>query len=114
MLEHRNSQKRFHTTSVVSFLTTNTKGRYPYFKETLFCEVFVENLRICKALKAFQLFGWFLGYDHFHMQILPGEQWNFSAVMQFLKRHVSREINLILNQTPEGAISQSHPLRATF
>ncbi len=51
------------------------------------------------------LHGWFLGYDHFHLLVTPMGRWNVSEIIQFLKRHVSRNINEIMNNN-EGDIGQ--------
>ncbi len=44
--------------------------------------------------------------DHIHLLIEPGDKYNISKIMQFIKRHFSRNINYIL--FPEDAIGQSH------
>jgi len=93
---HRNSQKRIIFEDAVYFITSKTHNNYPYFRERIFCELFVENLRLCKRLKEFLLYGWVLNYDHFHSQIQPNDEFNISKVMQFLKRNVSRNINFIM------------------
>ncbi len=111
--KHRNSQLRIHIEDGTYFITSNTLNWIPYFKEPIFCDLFVENLRLCKKLKGFLLYAWFLGYDHFHWLIRPGEECGISKVMQFLKRHISRDINYIIgynkfNQSKtEGGIRES-------
>lgn len=95
-LKHRNSQKRFIFEDACYFVTSKTHNNYPYFKERIFCDLFVENLRLCKRLKGFLLYGWFLGYDHFHLLFQPNDEFNISKVMQFLKRNSSRDINYIM------------------
>ncbi len=104
---HRNSQKRYYLDGKAYFLTGVTQDRIPYFEEEIFCEVFSENLRICQSMKGFQLHGWFLGYDHFHLLITPGDEWNVSKIIQFLKRHTSRDINFLLGGYSEGEIRES-------
>jgi len=93
---HRNSQKRIIFKDACYFTTSKTHYNYPYFRERIFCDLFVENLRICKQLKGFLLYGWVLNYDHFHLLIQPNDKWDISDVMQFLKRNVSRNINFIM------------------
>ena len=51
MLKHRNAQKRIYFKDAVYFIACKTKDNFPYFKERIFCEVFLENLRICESLK---------------------------------------------------------------
>ena len=106
MLEHRNSQKRIYIADACYFITCVTQNRFPYFKEEIFCELFLENLRICKRLKEFKLYGWFLGYDHFHWQIEPGDRWNYSKIMHCFKRNITRDINKIMNPHFEGDVPQ--------
>ena len=48
---HHNSQKRFYGKDKIYFITANTHNRFPYFREDLFCELFIKNLRFCKELK---------------------------------------------------------------
>lgn len=94
---HKNSQKRIYIRDAVYFITCATYHRIPYFKEKIFCDVFVENLRRSQQLKGFKLYGYFLGYDHFHMLIKPNNKWNYSEIMQSLKRNTSRDINKLIN-----------------
>ena len=103
-MEHRNSQKRFYGEGFTYFVTGVTKNRHPYFEEEIFCELFKCKLELCSRLKQFQLHGWFLGFDHFHLLVTPMGDANISEIIQFLKRHVSRNINEIMNF--EGDIGQ--------
>jgi len=105
-LKHRNSQKRIIFNDAIYFVTCKTKGNYPYFKEQIFYDLFIENLRICKKIKGFQIFGWVLICDHFHLMIMPWEEFGLSKIIQFLKRHVTRDINYIFNPY-EGEIRES-------
>ncbi|MBN2096808.1 transposase [Candidatus Peregrinibacteria bacterium] len=102
---HRNSQKRIYFKDAIYFVTCKAFDNYPYFKERIFCDLFVENLRLCKRLKGFLLFGWVLTYDHFHLLVMPGDGFNISKIMQFLKRHINRDINFLLYS--EGGIRES-------
>lgn len=100
---HRNSQKRFYGLNKIYFITTNTDERLPFFRENLFCELFIENLKICKRIKDFALYGFIIIPDHVHLLLEPGKNFNISQIMQFLKRHFSRDMNFIL----EGEIRES-------
>ncbi len=106
MIKHRNSQKRVYFEDAVYFVTSYTLNRHPYFKESIFCDVFMENLGVCKKLKSFNLYGWVLLHNHFHLLIKPSDEFNISKIIQFLKRHVSRDINDILLPSESG-ISES-------
>ena len=100
--KHRNSQKRIHIRDGCYFLTSNTKRWYPFFTEKIFCEIFIENLRLCRALKQFRLYGWFLDYNNFHLLIQPGDEWDVSKIMKSLKENVSYMINQIISSSTEG------------
>lgn len=101
---HRNSQKRFYLQDHCYFVTGVTQNRVPYFKEEIFCEVFWENLKMCDELKGFELHGWFLGFEHFHMLVTPSEKANISEVMRSLKTSVSCDINRIMNPYLESEV----------
>jgi REP element-mobilizing transposase RayT len=94
--KHRNSQKRIYFEDAEYFITSNTFNWYPYFKEPIFCDLFVENLRLCKRLRGFVLYAWFLECDHFHLLLRPSDECNISNVMHFLKRNISRDINFVI------------------
>ncbi len=96
MTLHRNSQKRFYLDDHAYFVTGVTQSRIRYFEEEVFCEVFLENLKLCQELKGFELHGWFLGYDHFHLLITPKGKWNISEIMKSIKGNSSCDINRIM------------------
>ncbi|MEA3463807.1 MAG: transposase [Patescibacteria group bacterium] len=90
---HRNSQKRFYGDDKIYFITTITRERFPFFKENLFCELFMENLRICKKLKKFKLYAFTIIPNHVHLLLKPENDFNISKVMQSLKKSFSRDFN---------------------
>ena len=51
----RNSQKRFYG-DYIYFITTKTFQNFPFFREEIFCELFILNLKLAKQLKRFKLF----------------------------------------------------------
>jgi REP element-mobilizing transposase RayT len=103
---HHNSQKRLQIPGQTYFLTAKTHQNFPYFREEIFCELFVAELEICKELKKFELFAFCLNWDHFHLLIKPSAEFDISKIMHFLKRHFSRDANFILNATNEGDIRE--------
>jgi putative transposase len=88
--------KRIYIRDACYFVTSKTFRNFPFFREQIFCELFVENLRAHKKLKDFELYGWFLGFDHFHLAIRPRGKWNFSGIMQHLKRNFSHNVNIAM------------------
>jgi REP element-mobilizing transposase RayT len=103
MKSHRNSQKRIYIPDAAYFITVKTLGNYPYFKDGIFCDLFVEQLRVCKRLKEFELYGWFLGYDHFHLVIRPIGEWNYSEIMFSIKKQFSHNVNIVMGFNPFSA-----------
>lgn len=95
-LKHRNSQKRIFFKEACYFVTLLTQSRVPFFKEELFCKLFVENLRRCKSLKGFYLYGGVILYDHVHLLIEPGNLYDLPKVMFSIKKQFSHDINRIL------------------
>jgi REP element-mobilizing transposase RayT len=100
--KHRDSQRRYYVDGGIYFVTCKTSDNYPFFREQVFCDLFVENLRVCKELKQFKLFAWVLVYDHFHLLVRPNDKNNISEIMRSLKTSVSCDINRTI--FPEGAV----------
>ena len=86
-------------------MTCKTSDNYPFFREQVFCDLFMENLRVCKKLKGFLLYAWVLVWDHFHLLIRPNDEFDLSDVMFSIKKQFSHNINRIIgyNPIPEGA-----------
>lgn len=110
---HRNSQKRIYGEGYIYFITTKTYNNFPYFKEGLFCQLFIEELRIVKTLKSFRLFGFVITPDHVHLLLQPSEYYNISQIIQSLKQSFTRDINNIVAYRlhfNEGATHESRLL----
>ncbi len=102
MSQHRNSQKRYYEENSIYFIVTKTFQNFPYFKEPIFCELFIEDLKICKELKKFKLYGFCLIHDHLNLLIHPNNEFNISKVMKSLKENISRNINVIMGFTQKN------------
>ncbi len=113
---HHGSQKRFYGSDKIYFIVSKTFKNHPYFRESIFCDLFIEELKIClaspdlakpdKQLKRFRLYGFCLVYDHLNLLIQPNEKYNISQVIKSLKENVSRDINyIIFNENNEGDTS---------
>ncbi|MCX6743246.1 MAG: transposase, partial [Candidatus Parcubacteria bacterium] len=103
---HKNSIKRIYFPGAIYYIVIKTKNNYPYFKEPFFCDLFIENLKICKQLKGFKLYVFSIIYDHVNLIIEPNNQFNISKVIKSLKENVSRNINITMGYT----INQNSPL----
>jgi len=101
-MQYRDWQKRIIFEDAIYFITSKTFNNFPYFQERIFCQpasnecvrtgdLFVENLRLCKRLKRFLLYGWVLAYDHFHLLVQPSDEFDISKVMQFLYEKTSKQ-----------------------
>ncbi len=103
---HRNSQKRFYGNGYTYFITAKTHQSFAYFKEKIFCELFIKELKLCKQLKKFDLFAFCLNYDHFHLVLKPNEKNNISEIMRSLKTNYSRNANRIIENVDSKATSR--------
>lgn len=79
--------------------------------EKILCEVFIEELKICKAMKGFKLYAFSVIYDHFNLLFQPNDKTNYSRILQALKKNISQDINKILGIYPAGANSNSACVR---
>ena len=95
--QHRNSQKRDYQDNNIYFIVTKTFQNFPYFKEPVFCKLFIEELKLCKELKKFKLYGFCVIYDHLNLLIHPNNEFNISKIMKSLKENVSRDISYIIS-----------------
>jgi len=93
---HRNSQKRVYEENAVYFIVTKTHQNFPYFKEETFCDLLIEDLKICTELKKFKLYAFCVIYDHLNLLIHPSKEFNISGIMGTFKRNLSRNINKIM------------------
>lgn len=96
---HKNSQKRIYG-DYIYFITCDVFDKIEFFKEELFCNLWVEEMKLCKELKKFQLFAFCLNYDHFHIMTKPVNKIaNYSQIMHFLKRNFSQNVNKMMGYT---------------
>lgn len=103
---HRNSQKRIYG-DYVYFITCDVHDKFEFFKDSLFCDLWIEEIKLCQALKQFLLIAFCLNYDHFHWMIKPNNEIaDYSEIMQFLKRNFSHNANKILGYIPLNKISK--------
>src|SRR3989344_5987617 len=104
---HKGNQKRIYFEGARYFVTNHAKDWIKFFKEPIFCEVFIANLKLCKIMKGFDLYAFIVILHHFHLLFYPHQARDLSKTMQFLKRNISRDINFIIFHSPEGAIHES-------
>jgi len=95
---HKNSFKRFYGKDYVYFVVIKTKNNLPYFREPIFCDLFVEEMRISKEIKNFKLYAFSIIYDHINLLIQPNDEYDVSKIMHFTKRHFSRDMNFIIGK----------------
>lgn len=92
-MRHRNAPKRYYIPGGIYFITTKTHRNYEYFREPILCELFMEDLEICKELKRFCLYAFCLIYDHLHLLLRPCDAYDISEIMHNIKMNSSRNIN---------------------
>ena len=97
--------KRFYSEDYLYFVTCNTKYGISFFREPIFCDLWIEELKIAKELKSFKLYSFCLNYNHFHLIVKCTKGENISRVMKFFKENISRDINKILSCAEEKTMS---------
>lgn len=93
---HKNSQKRIYGDHIY-FITCAVQDKFNFFKASLFCDLWLSELKLCKEIKRFRIFAFCLNYEHFHWMIkADNEIADYSKIMQFLKRNFSIDANKIM------------------
>lgn len=95
-IPYRNSPKRIYIDGAIYFVTFRTRGGFPYFQEEIFCDIFMENLKLCKRIKGFELYAYSLLYEHSHLLVKPGTKYNISKIIKSLKENISCDINRVM------------------
>jgi REP element-mobilizing transposase RayT len=95
-MKHRNSQKRIYIENGVYFITTNTKERYPYFENDIFCEIFIKQIEFCKGKYDLDLYAYKINPNHLHLLFSVGSKFTHSDIMFSLKKQAAHGINQIL------------------
>ena len=93
---HKNAPKRYDLENEIYFIVSKTENNYQFFKEPIFCELFIEELKLCKELKQFRLYGFSIIYDHVNLLIQPSKEFGISEIMRSLKTNFSRDCNYIM------------------
>lgn len=93
---YRNSQKRIYIKGGIYFITTNTKERYPFFDNGLFCEVLNHQIEFCKRKYEIDLYAYKINPDHIHLLFSVGDRFTISDAMFSLKKQTAHSINQIL------------------
>ena len=122
---YKNLFKRFYGPDYVYFIVAKTFENFPYFKEPLFCELLIEEIKLAKKMKNFKLYGFSIIYDHLNLMIKPGNEFNISQVMHSIKRNFSWDVNFLMgyifnprnyhpvgdNQTNPSPVGDNHDCR---
>ena len=93
---HRNSQKRYYGEGKTYYIVTKTQDNFPYFREPIFCELFIEELKLCKEKKNFVLFAWSIIHDHVNLLIKTREKYDISQIMFSIKKQFSHDANRVM------------------
>ena len=90
--------KRHFVSGQLQFLTSSTYRRAQLFASERFCRDFVEILGQVRSEMSFQLIGWVLMPEHFHLLIWPDPAETTSLIMQELKKRTAQRILAALQQ----------------
>jgi len=88
--------KRINIKGAAYLLTTNTKNRFPYFNEDIFCNILVDVIANCQKIKPFNLISFKINPEHAHLILQPTGKYNISQIMHSIKKTASLNINQII------------------
>lgn len=87
---------RFNEDSYAHFITTNTFGYKPIFKDNNTCRILLKNIDFYRNKLGFKLIGYVIMPDHLHCIIWwDAEKYrelNISRILRSIKSHTAREI----------------------
>jgi REP element-mobilizing transposase RayT len=104
---HKGAQKRIYYEGATYFVTNDVYKWQNYFQEPIFCELFIEVLKLARKMKAFDLYAFVIMPDHIHLLMRPNKSEDLPKIIQFIKRNFTRNINFILGYHSEEAIYKS-------
>lgn len=96
--------KRIYIKYAPYFITTNTKNRFPFFEEDIFCNILIDVIANCQKIKPFELIGFKINPDHAHIILQPTGDFNISEIMHNIKRVSSDHINQLLHFRDEDEL----------
>ena len=66
---HKNSPKRYYEKNEIYFIVVKTHNNFPYFKLPILCDLLIEEIKLCKKMKDFNLFAFSLMHEHLNLLI---------------------------------------------
>jgi len=90
-------------------ITIVVMNRRIFFSEKEYCELFLKRLEMSKKVYPFFLYAFSIMFDHVHILLETTDKLKLSKIIQYIKRHSSRDINnfLKLKFLKNSAIGQS-------
>lgn len=90
-------------------ITIVVMDRRIFFSEKEYCELFLKRLEMSKEVYKFSLYAFSIMFDHVHLLLETTDKLKLSKIVQYIKRHSSRDINnfLKLKFLKNSAIGQS-------
>ncbi len=95
--------KRQYTPGHWQFITASTYRRAPIFLSERFCRCLVEAWAEARQALRFQIIGWVLMPDHFHLLLKPHPAETASLIVQRLKGQSATRIVKLLRGNPQHA-----------
>jgi putative transposase len=95
--------RRYYIPGSAVFLTQVVEGREPVFRDVALAELLLETLRNVKQLHPYNMLGYVILPDHFHLLIQVTEG-NFSIIMHSLKPNFTKAYKSMLGLTSADAM----------
>ena len=92
------SIKHFVEKGAVYYVTSVTSGRHEIFSDTFAARFLLVTIAYYRYILEFNLFGYVIMPDHFHILIQPNDNYPLPKIMNYIKGNFARKYNLLHNQ----------------
>ena len=83
--------RRYYVPNAIVFITNVVQYRQPVFANDAHVALLLQVLREVRRLHPFNMLGYVILPDHFHLMIQPTQESNFSKIMQSCKTNFTKE-----------------------
>ena len=95
-------------------ITIVTSNRKTFFQKDLLCKLFLKRLEISKNIYKYSLYSFSIISDHIHLLVEAKNKYHLSKIIQYLKRHSSREINNLFKLELINKYCKNHKLYKNY
>ena len=90
---------RYHLQGAIYFVTTKTKGNYPYFLNKEWANFCCQQIEMTAQIQKTVLYVYVVMPDHVHILVQAEGSRTISDYMHYFKRHFSRNIRILASRS---------------